>query len=81
MSSGFQLAQQQAQAYAAFTHTFMDGSAKLLAEGAGIRADDVVLDLACGTGLVARHVAPLLGPGGRLVGADINRVSPCSRGG
>jgi ubiquinone/menaquinone biosynthesis C-methylase UbiE len=32
----------------------------------------VVLDLACGTGLVARFAAPRVEPGGRVVGADIN---------
>ena len=62
----------QATAYESFTRVFMDGSARLLAEGAGIRAGDVVLDLACGTGLVARHVVALVSPNGRVVGADIN---------
>lgn len=72
MPSGFQLAQHQATAYESFTRVFMEGSAQLLVEGALIRAGDVVLDLACGTGLVARHAASLLSPDGRLVGADIN---------
>ncbi len=72
MPSGFQLAQHQATAYETFTRVFMEGSARLLAEGALIHAGDVVLDLACGTGLVARHAAPLVSPDGRLVGADIN---------
>ncbi len=31
-----------------------------------------MLDLACGTGLVARHAAALVSSAGRLVGADIN---------
>ncbi len=72
MPSGFQLAQHQATAYASFTHVFMEGSARLLAEGALINAGDVVLDLACGTGLVAGHAAALVSPDGRIVGADIN---------
>jgi ubiquinone/menaquinone biosynthesis C-methylase UbiE len=72
MPSGFQLAQHQATAYETFTRVFMEGSARLLAEGALIHAGDVVLDLACGTGLVARHATDLVSPGGRLVGADIN---------
>ena len=72
MPSGFQLAQHQATAYETFTHVFMEGSARLLAEGALIHSGDVVLDLACGNGLVARHAAPLVAPGGRLMGADIN---------
>lgn len=72
MSSGFQLAQRQATAYETFTSVFMEGSARLLADGALIRPGDVVLDLACGTGLVARHAAALVRPDGRVVGADIN---------
>jgi ubiquinone/menaquinone biosynthesis C-methylase UbiE len=31
-----------------------------------------VLDLACGTGIVARRIAPLLGTGGRIVGLDVS---------
>jgi SAM-dependent methyltransferase len=31
-----------------------------------------VLDLACGTGLVARHAWPLVAAGGRVVGTDVN---------
>jgi ubiquinone/menaquinone biosynthesis C-methylase UbiE len=72
MPSGFQLARHQATAYESFTRVFMEGSARRLAEGALIHAGDVVLDLACGTGLVARHAAALVAPGGRLVGTDIN---------
>ena len=72
MPSGFQLAQHQATAYETFTRVFMEGSARLLAEDARIHAGDVVLDLACGTGLVARHAAALVSPDGRMVGADIN---------
>jgi ubiquinone/menaquinone biosynthesis C-methylase UbiE len=72
MPSGFQLARRQAEAYDRHTGVFMDGSAQLLAAGASIGPGDVVLDLACGTGLVAGHAAPLVSPGGRVVGADIN---------
>lgn len=72
MSSGFQLERVQATAYESFTRDFMEGSAQLLANGARIHAGDVVLDLACGTGLVARHAVGFISPGGRLVGADIN---------
>lgn len=72
MPSGFQLARRQAEAYDAHTGVFMDGSARLLATGAAIGPGDAVLDLACGTGLVARHAAPLVTAGGRVVGVDIN---------
>ena len=72
MSAGFQLARAQADSYERFTRTFMDGSAELVALAAGITAGDVVLDLACGPGLVARHALPLVGAIGRVVGSDIN---------
>ena len=45
---------------------------RALAEGALIRAGDVVLDLACGTGIVARLAAPLVGAEGRIVGIDMS---------
>lgn len=72
VSLGFQLARRQAEAYESFTSEFMEGSAQLLVLGAGIESSDVVLDLACGTGFVARHVVPLVSAGGRVIGADIN---------
>lgn len=37
-------------------------------------AGDHVLDIACGTGIVARRAAAVAGPGGRAVGVDINPV-------
>ena len=72
MPSGFQLADQQAAAYERYTGVFMAGSARLLAAESSIGSGAVVLDLACGTGLVARHAAALVAPDGRVVGADIN---------
>jgi SAM-dependent methyltransferase len=71
-ASGFQLAQQQAEAYEAHSGRFMEPSARLIVESVGLEAGDVVLDLACGTGLIARHAYPHVGPGGRVVGADVN---------
>ncbi len=43
---------------------------KHLIEGAGIREDSHVLDIACGTGILARDALSRTGPGGRVVGAD-----------
>jgi SAM-dependent methyltransferase len=46
--------------------------AEMLVEVAAPRPGERVLDLACGTGLVARRIAPTVGPQGRVVGLDIN---------
>jgi ubiquinone/menaquinone biosynthesis C-methylase UbiE len=72
MASGFQLAGVQAGGYQAHTAAFMGPSARLLVAGADVGAGDAVLDLACGTGLVARAALPRVTPGGRVAGADIN---------
>jgi SAM-dependent methyltransferase len=45
-----------------------------LADVAGIRPGQAVLDVACGTGIVARTVADRLGGDGRIVGVDINEA-------
>ncbi|MFO1069545.1 MAG: methyltransferase domain-containing protein [Geminicoccaceae bacterium] len=39
---------------------------------ASLAAGDAVLDIACGTGLVSRRAAALVGPGGSVVGTDIS---------
>jgi len=39
---------------------------------AGVSPDDRVLDVACGTGVLAREAARLVGPRGSVVGVDIN---------
>ena len=43
-----------------------------MAEAAAIGPKDVVLDVACGTGVLARHLAAKVGPEGRVVGLDVN---------
>lgn len=43
---------------------------KHLIEAAGIREGSHVLDIACGTGVLARHALSTTGPSGRVVGAD-----------
>ena len=44
----------------------------VLVDAAGLSARERVLDLACGTGLVARAAAERVGPDGRVVGLDLN---------
>ncbi len=43
-----------------------------VADAAGIAPDDAVLDVACGTGVVAREAARRVGPGGTVTGLDID---------
>jgi cyclopropane fatty-acyl-phospholipid synthase-like methyltransferase len=54
------------------------GSFKLtieLVKAAKIRADDNVLDLGCGTGVVSREASHYLGNSGLITGIDISRVA------
>ena len=52
-----------------------------LLEMAGLRPGERVLDLACGTGLVAFPAAEAVGPGGEVIGTDISdeMVRSCRR--
>ena len=45
---------------------------KVLLELVAPRPGERVLDLACGTGIVARTVAPMVQPGGQVIGVDFN---------
>lgn len=38
-----------------------------------------VLDVACGTGIVTRHVAPMVGEVGQVVGLDISKPGHAGR--
>jgi SAM-dependent methyltransferase len=49
-----------------------DPFTRLLLEHAAPQQGERVLDLASGTGSVARHVAPMVGPAGRVVAVDVN---------
>jgi ubiquinone/menaquinone biosynthesis C-methylase UbiE len=70
--SGFQIALRQARSYEEQSGLFMGPSAALIVEAMDIRPGDVFLDLACGTGLVARHAWDAVAPDGRVVGVDVN---------
>ena len=69
----FQVSLQAAEMYEArFVPAIFAEWAPLLADLAGIRPGQAVLDVACGTGIVARTVADRLGSTGRVVGLDLN---------
>ncbi len=46
--------------------------ARIFLQHAALRPGQRVLDVACGTGVVARQAAPILGPAGAILGVDLN---------
>jgi SAM-dependent methyltransferase len=53
-----------------FVPALFEAWTKHLVAGAGIREGSRVLDIACGTGVLARSALAVAGPKGRIVGAD-----------
>ena len=72
--SGWQLASGSvAEAYERYImSTFGNAWAQALVQLGAPHDGERVLDVACGTGAVARHAAPLVGPTGGVVGLDSN---------
>jgi ubiquinone/menaquinone biosynthesis C-methylase UbiE len=70
--SGYQVSGTGAQMYEKFSTLFMRQFVPDLLEAAALKPGERVLDLACGTGLVARHAAVEVGSTGRVTGLDIN---------
>ena len=69
----FQISMAAAEAYEAkLVPALFAEWAPCLVDFAGIRPGQAVLDVACGTGIVARTVADQLGGAGRVVGLDLN---------
>jgi SAM-dependent methyltransferase len=69
----FQLSVEQAEAYEAmFVPALFEEWAGPLVETAGVSTGQRVLDVACGTGVVARIAADRVGGAGSVVGVDIN---------
>jgi ubiquinone/menaquinone biosynthesis C-methylase UbiE len=70
---GWQLAGSGAEAYERYlVPALFAASAERLVDLAAVRAGDRVLDVACGTGIVARTAAPRAGATGKVVGVDLN---------
>lgn len=62
-----------AEAYEAiFVPSLIGEWAPRVLEAAGVQPRDRVLDVACGTGVVARAALPVVGEAGRVAGADAN---------
>jgi SAM-dependent methyltransferase len=55
-----------------FVPALFGQSAVMLVDAAEIGRGDRVLDVGCGTGVVAREAAKRLGPEGRVIGLDLN---------
>lgn len=69
--SGF-LAGTTPERYDAFVRPIMAPFVEAALDAARLHAGQTVLDLACGTGFVARAAAARVGPTGRVVGVDLN---------
>ncbi len=70
--SGFQLAGTTPERYETFVATIMAPFVEEVLDAAQLQPGASVLDLACGTGFVARGAAARVGPAGRVVGVDVN---------
>ncbi|HEV7758414.1 MAG TPA: methyltransferase domain-containing protein [Acidimicrobiales bacterium] len=74
-TESFQIPLEAAEVYEArFVPAIFAEWAPRLVERAGIGPGQTVLDVACGTGIVARTAADRVGPGGRVVGCDLNEA-------
>jgi SAM-dependent methyltransferase len=61
------------QAYEEFlVPAFFGACADLLLDAVAVQPGERVLDVACGTGIVARRAAQRVGPSGAVVGVDLN---------
>ncbi len=69
---GWQLEGNAAEAYERYLASAFSPWARALTELAEIRDGERVLDVACGTGIVARHAAERVGARGSVVGLDLN---------
>ena len=72
-NSGYQLSGSAPEAYEqVWVPALMDQCAQDLVKCVDIKPGDKVLDVGCGTGVVARAASKLVGPSGRVRGTDLN---------
>lgn len=73
-TAGWQLNDARARDYERFlVAAVLDGWAAELVDAVGVSVGARVLDVGCGTGVVARHAAARVGPRGTVTGVDLNR--------
>ena len=71
----FQIPIEAAECYEAeFVPAFFAQWAPILCTAAGVETGDTVLDVGCGTGIVARTAADLVAPAGSVTGLDLNEA-------
>lgn len=71
--SGWQLSGNAPEAYERYIIPALFGEwAQDLVETAALRVGERVLDVACGTGVVAQYAAPVVGRTGQVIGMDVN---------
>lgn len=71
-AEGWQLEANSAEAYERYLASAFSPWANELVTLADVQDGERVLDVACGTGIVARHAAPKAGARGKVVGLDLN---------
>ena len=69
---GFQLRGSAPERYERYLHPIMAPFVAALIEAGRLQPGSAVLDVACGTGFIARAAAARVGPTGRIAGTDLN---------
>lgn len=72
VTSGFQVRDAAPEAYEEHVAVFMRPLVRALLERVQLKPGGSLLDVACGTGFVARAAAGVVGATGRLAGVDVN---------